>query len=384
MSLTRSNFKKRNACVRSKDDIVTKTDQNRWFDETVTARQMFEAFIKGEYDPGCVDDIYEDVKYSYSETNIDDVTEVQEAMVKKLSETMWRIINSWFDIQYSFVPDEPIYLDLSDKIDKWQNTHFKDEDDIKVQFNCIIDKLDPNVTNGKAGSVEGIILIKGMPKLSKTTRGEQNVFNDVFLHLMRLALRKYADAHINPGCSCKIIASYYYLSKTSDKSTTSIVIDDYFKDDNAIRCLSEEYTHMPEGTTAPDTEYDKMLKDILEKYAIGYDKCDLKEEKDCVGCQRYFSCYYKAPPIVDPESISTGIKARGKIPPDEYQEVVENFRSGIAVVDAPPGSGKTEVTTERTVMMALEILDEYVKRYESGEDIDIPITADFVTKDSRE
>lgn len=384
MSLNRNSFKKRSACVRNKNDLRTQTDTNRYFDETVTARQMFEAFIKGEYDPGHVDEVMEDVKVSYTETNIDDVNEVQSAVVTKMAHCMWRLLNSFTEIKDAFVPEDAIYLDLTDKIEKWSNTHFEDEDDIKVSFNCIIDKIDENISGDKAGTLEGIILIKGAPKLSKTSRGEMNVFNDTFLHLMRLALRKYADTKLKDNSSCIITASYYYLSKTTDKSTTNIIIDDYFKDDNAIRSLTEEYTKMPAGQDFPDTEYDQMLKVLLEKYAVGYDKCDLKEEKDCIGCQRYFSCYYKEPPIVDPDSISTGIKARGKIPPDEYQEVVENFRSGIAVVDAPPGSGKTEVTTERTVMMALEILDEYVKKYESGEDIDIPITANFVTKDSRE
>lgn len=383
MSLTRNSFKKRNACVKNKNDgFITKTATNKWFDETVTARQMFEAFIQGEYDPATPEEVLDDIKVSYTEQNIDDVSEVQEAVAKRMAGSMWRLINSWVDIDKSFVPEEPIYLDLTDKVEEWKSTHFEGEEDIKVQFNCIIDKIDEEAEDD-AGSVEGIILIKGSPKLSKTTRGETNVFNDTFLHLMRLALRKYADNKIKEGATCNVIASYY-LQKTTDKSDSNLRNDDYFKDDNAIRSQVEEYKKPKADGKFEDTEYDLMLKDLLEKYAIGYDKCDLKEEKDCVGCPKYFSCYYKDPPIVDESTMSTGVKARGKIPPDEYQEQVENFRHGIAVVDAPPGSGKTEVTTERTVMMALEILDEYVKQYESGEDVDIPVTCNFVTKDSRE
>lgn len=62
--------------------------------------------------------------------------------------------------------------------------------------------------------------------------------------------------------------------------------------------------------------------------------------------------------------------------------MVTNYRSGTGIVDAPPGSGKTEITTERTVQMAVELLDDFIARYESGEDIEIPVTATFLCKRS--
>ena len=74
------------------------------------------------------------------------------------------------------------------------------------------------------------------------------------------------------------------------------------------------------------------------------------------------------------------MKARGSINQDEYQSVVTSYRSGTGIVDAPPGSGKTEITTERTVQMACEILDDLVERYEAGEDVDVPVTASFLCK----
>ncbi len=389
MSLRRFNFEKRSACQR-RTGIETKKKTNKHFDETLTARQMFEAFIRGEYDPAAYEEVKEDVAVSYSEQNIDDIAEVQDASVTTLSKCMFRLLNSW---PYSygpdsncFVPEDSVYLDLTDWLDqKEDSTHFDGEDDIEVRFTCVRKDVDetPGKT-GNIGTIEGITLRKGSPAgLSKTTRGENNVFNNTWLHLQRLALRRFADSFLEDGQAVTIISSYYFIRKTTDKSDQAYQLEDYFKDDNGIRQLSEIYTKMPEGQTFPDTEYDAMLRELLEKFATGYDKCELKEEKDCQGCPEYLSCYFKEPPQVLESSTHTGIKARGSIDRDEYQDAVVMYRHGTGVVDAPPGSGKTEVTTERTVMMAFEILDELVKRYEAGEDVDVEVTCKFECKDSR-
>ncbi len=388
MSLKRFNFEKKSACQR-RTGVETKKKANKHFDETLTARQMFEAFIRGEYDPATVDEVKEDVAVSYSEQNIDDIAEVQEASVNTLSKCMFRLLNSW---PYSygsdgvcFVPEGPIFLDLTEWIDSKEGAHFDGDDDIEVRFTCIRKDIDdtPGKT-GNIGTLEGITLRKGSPAgLGKTAKGENNVFNNTWLHLQRLALRKYADSFLEPGQAVTIVSSYYFIRKTTDKSDQAYQLSDYFSDDNGIRQLSEVYTKMPDDQEFPDTEYDGMLRELLDKFATGYDKCELKEESDCKGCPEYLSCYFKEPPHVLEASTHTGIKARGSIDRDEYQDAVVRYKEGTGVVDAPPGSGKTEVTTERTVLLAFDILNDLVKRYEAGEDVDVPVTCVFECKDSR-
>ncbi len=388
MSLKRHNFTKRNSCQRFTNP-GTKRKTNKHFDEAIISTQMFEEFIRGEYDPGSVEEIRDEVAISYSEQNIDDITETQEASVKTLSKCMFRFINSWNlgygEDSFCFVPDDAIYLDLTDWIDQKDGTHFEGEEDIAVTFNCIHDSsVADQQTNGVCGTIEGITLRKGRPTIGKTAKSADNALNDIWLHMQRLALRKYANAQLNPGNTVTIKSSYYFLRKTKDKSGDSYELDDYFKDDDGIRQLVETYTVPKDGEVFPDTEYDTMLRALLEKYAVGYDKCELREEKDCVGCPEYLSCYFKEPPKAINTGESSGIKARGSIERDSYQEAVVQFRSGTGVVDAPPGSGKTEVTTERTVMMAFEMLEDLVTKYESGEEIEVPpITADFKCIDSK-
>jgi len=390
MSLKRQNFQKRSAC-QNRTSIVTKTKSNKHFDETLVARQMIEAFIKGEYDPQSVDEIKEDVSISYSDENVDDISEIQDAAVNVLSKCLYRFINSFCwpygnpdpEKQAVFVPEDPIYLDLTDFIDAADGTHFIDDDDIEVRFTWIRKDIIKTDKPMHIGVLEGAILRKGRPDISETLRGQSNPQTDMWLHVMRHALRKYADTFLLPNQSIDIKATYYFLRKDTDKSGKTYEIEDYFADTKAIRRQEEVYTKMANDARFPDNDLDKKFRELLEKYATGYEKCDLKEETDCKGCPNYISCYFKEPPILADSDEETGtLKARGSIQQDEYQQVVTNYRAGTGIVDAPPGSGKTEITTERTVQMALELLDDVVARYEAGEDVEVPVTASFLCKQS--
>lgn len=388
MSLKRNDFSKRSACQR-RTSIVTKSKGNKHFDETLVARQMIQAFIRGEYDPTSVDEVKEDVAVSYSEENIDDIKEIQDSSVNVLSKCLYRFMNSFYwaygnpdpEKQATFVPEDPIYLDLTDWIDAKNGTHFNDDDDIEVRFTWIRKDILKTDAKVNVGTLEGAILRKGKPDISETTRGQNNPETDIWLHLMRRALRKYADTFLKEGQAINIEATYYFLRKDTDKSGEPYESYDYFTDFKGIRAQKESYTKMADGISFPDNTLDEKLRKLLEKYATGYDKCELKEESDCKGCPNYISCYFKEPPIpVESDEDTSTIKARGSIQQDSYQQAVTNYRSGTGIVDAPPGSGKTEVTTERTVQMAIELLEDVVNRYESGEDVEIPVTATFLCK----
>lgn len=385
MSLKRGDFSKRSGC-QNKTPIVTKAKNNKNFDETLISRQMIEAFINGDYDPATVDEVREDVAICYSEENIDDVKEAQDASVEVLSKTLFRFMNSFTEPgdQKIFVPKTPIYLDLSDWLDQSAETvSFYGEDDIEVRFTWI--RKDVIETNEPCclGTLEGAILRKGKPDIGETSRSRENTANNIYLHIMRHALRKYADTFLLFGQSINIEASYYFLRKSTDKSDMAYELEDYFKDTAGIRKQVEYYTKMPEGVSFPDNTLDEIFREVLNKFATGYEKCDLKEEVDCKGCSNYLSCYFKEPPIpILSDNNEKGIKARRSIEQDEYQKVVTDYRSGTGIVDAPPGSGKTEITTERTVRIAIEMLDELVARYEAGEEVEVPVSATFLCKQS--
>ncbi len=390
MSLKRGDFGKRSACQR-RTNVVTKVKSNKHFDETLIARQMIEAFIRGEYDPGTVDEVREDVSVGYAEENIDDVREIQDSAIETLSKSLYRFMNSFCwpygdpdpEHQAVFIPEGPIYLNLADWIESKDGTQFEDCDDIEVRFTWIRkDVIKSDKKNINVGTLEGAILRKGKPNISETTRGKNNPLTEIWLHIMRHALRQYANTFLIEGQAINIKASYYFLRKDTDKTDKAYEIEDYFADTKSIRSQDEVYTRMADGVFFPDNELDTKFRELLEKHATGYDKCELKEEDDCKGCTNYLSCYFKEPPIpVDSDDEDTHvIKARGSITQDEYQQTVTNFRSGTGIVDAPPGSGKTEITTERTVQIACEMLDELVERYESGEDVDVPVNAAFLCK----
>ena len=391
MSLKRNDFLKVSMCQK-RPKIVTKTKSNEHFDETITARQMIGDVITGDYDPASLDEVLEDVSVSYCDENVDDIEETQESRVKKFAGTLWRYINSFIypygnpdpEQQACFVPEGPIYLDLTDWLEMQNTTLFPDCDDIEVRFTWIRkDIVKTDQKNMNLGTLQGVIIRKGKPDLSKTSRGANNVETDIWLHIMRHALRKYSDTFLEVTQSVNIEAAYHFLRKTTDKSETNYLIEDYFKDEDGIRKQTEIYTKLSEGVPFPDNDLDAKFREILEKYATGYDKCDMKEESDCKHCPNYMSCYFKEPPVPIDSNEETGtIKARGSIEQDEYQKIVSQYRSGTGIVDAPPGSGKTEITTERTVQIAFEILEDLVKRYEAGEDVEVPVTANFLCKDS--
>ena len=387
MSLKRHDFAKKNAC-QQRSSIVTKTKGNRHFDEAITAIQMVQAFINGDYDPASVDDVKKDVEVSYSEENIDDVKETQDSNVNVLSKSLFRFINSfpWCygkpddPEQKIFVPEDPIYLDLTPWLDNHDTSNFEDCDDIEVRFTWIRKDVIESDERMNVGTLEGAILRKGKPDIGATARSRSNVNNDLWLHIMRHALRRYADTFLKEGQSINIEATYYFLRK-KEKSTDAYELEDYFRDSDGIRKQKEIYTKMKEGLIHPDNDLDGKFREEIEKFVTGYEKCDLKEDTDCKGCPNYLSCYYKEPPILrDDESAVGTLKARGSIEQDEYQKVVTSFRHGTGIVDAPPGSGKTEITTERTVQMAFEILNDLVERYEFGEDVEVPVTAQFRCK----
>lgn len=376
-----SEFTKAGGCLsKSADVVVTKTVANRHFDEAIIWKDFAKDIISGDFEYTSKDDLFDEVAASYSDSNIDDIEETQSSYVKKLANQIYRYYRSETRStvpgkEVIILPEEPITLDITDMV----TTDFDGADDIE----CRIDVIDRNI---EKKIIEGIIYKKGLPKLGKTSSAYKNVNNEIPLQLMRLALRKYADTVLEVGESVTIIASYYYAAKTSDR-TDSTYTDDYFDTACSTRSLSETYTKLADGekygdNKHPFNDHDKMLIELLDKWATGYEKCDLDEEKDCKACKDYYICHYSSAPkkLDDKKSI----KKREKCELTDEQKTIVAAQKGIFICNAVPGSGKTETAIkQRTVSIILNELDELVKRYENGEDVTVEKAADFITMDSR-
>ena len=387
-----SDFKKTKACINN-NNFELKTKKNRFFDEAIIVKDFCKDRITGEWTPTTLQELKDEIAVSYTDENIDTIEETQEAHVTKLAKCIWRYGKSEYRSN-GMVPDDAIVLDLSNFV----HTHFVDDDDIHVKFDVIV---------REPGKLEGIIYKPKAPKIGTTGRSYQNVDNTIELHLMRLALRKYADTFLTTGEQIEIYASYYYMSKTGDKTDAPFELEDYFDSKTLIRSQVETYTKdmivLPSGENLPD-EYeeienadgeiekkelpltlDQKLQILLDKYAAGFEKCDLNEEKDCRGCANYCVCYYQPAPVRFEEEKQIKVRKSHQLT-DEQQTIVD-FRHGVAICNAVPGSGKTETAIkQRTVSIVSDEADAIIAAVEAGTlnyDFSEPLAPKFLTMDSR-
>lgn len=374
MALTLSSFNRQSACVeQAKGENIQKTTTraNRHLDEAVIMNDILKDFYKGEFEVTTLEDLQQIVADSYVE--IDDIDVTQESYERMFAKCLLRFMKSEKRIVGNnrgvkvavMDADKPLKVDLTDFV----KTDFEGADDISVRFLVIFD-------DGK--NLEGVVFKKGIPQLGTTSRAARNVNNEIPLYLMLRALRELVPA----GETRKIIASYYYMRKPTDKSTDLIINDDYFNK-APIRELSENYTNVVDSdgnpVNQPLSDLDILFLDQLDKFATGYEKNELDEEKDCKYCPKHAICYYTPVPTKSEEMI---VKKRAAITPTaEQQAIIDAHGTAdemkIFIVNAGAGSGKTETAIkERTVKICLAELDDMVKRYESGEDIPVPVSDD--------
>lgn len=364
-----SDFSKSSGCTsRTKDVVLTKTASNRFFDEAIIFKDYCKDIIAGDCEIASKDELFDEVMASYTDANIDDIEETQEGYAKKLTNKIYRYYRSEKrktvpGKRTIILPEEAFRLDLTDMVE----VDFEGAEDIE----CRIDAID---NYSEKSIIEGIVYKQGLPKLGKTATAYHNVHNEIPLQLMRLALRQYADTILQEGESVNIIASYYYGAKTADRSD-SAYLDDYFGESCPIRSLSEKYTKLPKDAKYGSEQYpysdeDKNLIELLSKWATGYEKCDLDEEKDCKSCKDYWICHYEVAPT--PLTEEKSIKKREKCVLSDEQQLIVDSQAGVFICNAVPGSGKTETAIkQRTVSIILNELADIEKRYLAGEDIKI-------------
>lgn len=386
-----SEFTKRGACG-NRTAFTSTSKAGRALDEAAILKDFCKDILTGDYEVGKLGDLQQEVAACYTDETIDTISSTQKGYAEQLAGQIWRFGHDWQTLMSGakvFIPNEPVILDLS----SWVKTPFIDDDEIKVTIDAIVIN-DDNVLNA-------IVFKRGIPKISTTTRGYLNYKNTIELRLLNVALRKWAMEHwdelkdylrVDLGV-LTYAASYYYLKKSSDTSDPAKTTyrDGYFGNSEPIRFLEvstpiddELIANGPDSVGPLDDDLDSSLITLLDEWAGGYDKSDMKESDDCVSCPDYELCYYALAPT--PVEENGGVKARKKVTPTDEQMKIINSRKGIFICNAVPGSGKTETAIkQRTVSIIEDELREIEKKYAAGEDITEYLTPGHVfnTTDSR-
>lgn len=357
-------FRKANACSGSVSAYQTSKKESRWKDELLIFKSAAIGTIDGSITFRDRKDMFDLVLPSFSDGVISQVDEYHLAKVERLTDECFRYCSAEHHRVAdgnAIIPKKDIHLDLSEFV----NSQFEDCDDIAVSFDVIF--KDPGV-------LTGVVYKKGVPDLSLTSRGTKTVDNSIELHLMLKALKKVADEMYKPGERINLVVSFFYSAKDKDNSVKREPL--YFGKGEPIRSISETYKVGCTDETAKDTK----LKELLDQFVTGHDPSQMDEEKDCKGCPKYSICYYKPAPVHQVIEESSG--GGSKMTPSEEQQAVIDATNGIFVVNAAAGSGKTATTVTRSVEIAMAELNDVVRRYESGEDIQLSETT-YACNDSR-
>lgn len=379
--LKSSQFNKAGACS-SRSTFVETSRASRVLDEAILIKDFCKDFISENLAIPKLSDLEDEIAASYSDETLDDIDETQAAYVKRLAKQIWRYGKSQLarldKDDEVIIPEESFIINLSDDVEN----DFPDSDQISVTIDAI-------VFNKEQKYAQAIVYKRGTPKLGKSSQAYKNVANDIPINLMMIALEQFVAGRIGDKDTYRLTASYYYMKKSSDTNDKAIFAD-YFHDDAPIREIWGTYSKklghaVIEGQTQnPDNTYYKRLLELVNQWAKGFDKCDMKEAEDCEGCPDYCMCYYSLAPTAVP--VTGEKKKRAKCTPTEEQKAIINAREGIFLCNAVPGSGKTETAIkQRTVSIILDELDEIIKKAEAGEDITeyLKPANTYLTKDSR-
>lgn len=366
-----SQFNKSGACS-SRSSFVENSKASRQLDEAIIIKDFMKDILSENCTIPKLSDLIDEVAAAYSDETLDDIDETQESYAKTLAKQIWRCGKSMLNEHLQaddkvIIPEDPFIIDLSEKVEN----DFPDSDEISVGIDAII-------YNSVKKTLQAIVFKRGVPKIGKTASAYRCVENDIPLHFMMYAMERFADDLLGDnGGSMTITTSYYYMKKSDDKNDKAMFAN-YYDGSSPVREMSGLYTK-----GAP-SKFDVELLDLVNTWAKGFDKCDMKEAEDCEGCPDYCMCYYSLAPM--PVETSGEKKKRAKCTPTEEQQAIINAREGVYLCNAVPGSGKTETAIkQRTVSIILDELDIICKKAEAGEDISEYLTPanTYLTKDSR-
>ena len=311
------------------------------------ARDVITAYLTGDYRYRNIKELEADIEPCFVVP--EQIQETQDARVKRLAGELNRYLKS--EPRKPVDVNKCIYLDLSNFV----TTDFEGSENVYVIVDAIFKKT---------GVLEFVVYKPTAPDIGTTSRSKRSVFNEIPLYLLLRAARQYVDTLLAEGESINLIASYYYLKKQKDTSLSALN-DSYFGDSEPVRSLTETYKKSKAGETYFETDLDKTFKDLIDKWATGYEKCDMDEEKDCSKCPSYAVCYYKPAPdhYIDPEE--TGTKKRADHKHNDEQLAIINACDGVIQVNAGAGAGKTETAIKaRTKHIVEDMLAAFIAERE--------------------
>lgn len=233
-------------------------------------------------------------------------------------------------------------------------------DPVNMMLDCgngiFISDFVPNAIkiNEQWKMVEAIWFRPGTPDINERTGmtpGNHEKMQQWFnCWLLRLYAKTTAEQvfRLKKGEKYTAIGSHYFMKKTTDKD--GIIHDnDFFSGYGGnVVCLMQEYSY---GEDVEPSDDDKLIYKFMEECDEGIENCTGM----CNGCDVKSQCNYtKAPVKAEKKKIT---KNSGKKEFNNEQKKVLAHRSGVCVVNARPGSGKTACVVARTCQMIEEGVD---------------------------
>ena len=301
-----SEFRSSDTCSKAKEfeSLRFESEKNIWFENAVIVKDIIKMCLTGEADASEIPDLVDQGIGGNFET-----AKTGDERKKQLARCLERAVRSE-KRKPLFYPEKIIEIG---------------EYDVKVK---------PDVVFENGNEIELVLYKAGRPAVIQSDTGKHSVYKEKPLYLLML----YGRTLVPDGETRKIVASYYYMKKTTDKKL-SVWDGDFFSGEGGnIVSLEETWSNTPVARDLP-TDLDKRFVTEFEEYSAGHE-CSGEE---CTGCFLNASCSYVKAPDLQEKKV---IKKRGEVKFSPEQEAVISFNEGICRVNAGAGAGKTECVTE--------------------------------------
>ena len=301
-----SEFRNSDTCAKAREfeDLRFESEKNIYFENAVIVKDIMKMCLTKEADISEIADLVDQGIGGNFET-----AETGDARKKQLTKCIERAVRGEKRTP-KFYPEKIIEIE---------------DYDVKVK---------PDVVFEDGNSIELVLYKAGKPAVKQSDTGKNTVYKEKPLYL----LLQYGKTLVDEGDTKKIIASYYYMKKTTDSKKSTWDGDFFSGEGGNIVSLEETYSNTDVARNLP-SELDRKFKEQFEEYTIGHE-CSGDE---CKGCFLNANCnYVKAPDLQEKKEV----KKRAKIQLSDAQQKVVSFNNGVCRVNAGAGAGKTECVSE--------------------------------------
>ena len=188
--------------------------------------------------------------------------------------------------------------------------------------------------------IEAVRLRIGKPDITQN-KGKNSVEDS----LQAYSILKYAEMLAEPGKTTRIMASMYFLRKSTDSNSTvwpKFDSDFFDRTGGNIVSLTEDYT------PGEESAYDKHFEPIVQEFLAGIEE-DACRKEDCQKCDLFDVCKFSQPPIAIVKT--PVVRSIRDIELSKAQEEAIEIEDGIYRINAGAGAGKTLVNALHTVTL---------------------------------